>query len=151
MENWTCNTGKVDIGGLLEFLDITQGLEFTTEQVQVRADLKGDSLHDIVKQSDFEFVLKDGLWKLGSHVDKRFQTISFQNATIYSKQSQDLDMKFSGKVGREPLDLRLQISPLEAFIKGLDKAMFFLRQNCASLTSSWTAILSCPSAARHWT
>lgn len=130
--NLDLQISKVDIGGLLEFLDITQGLEFTSEQVQVRADLKGDSLHDIVNQSDFEFVLKDGLWKLGSHVDKRFQTISFQNATIYSKQSQDLDMKFSGKVGREPLDLRLQISPLEAFIKGLDKAMFLLEVNVAN-------------------
>lgn len=120
------NTGKVDIGGLLEFMNITQGLEFTSGQVQVKAELKGDSLHDIVNQSDFEFVLKDGLWKLGSHVDKRFQTINFQNASIYSKGSQDLDMKFSGKVGREPLDLRLKLSPLEAFIKGLDKAMFSL-------------------------
>ncbi|MDX2476215.1 MAG: AsmA family protein, partial [Gammaproteobacteria bacterium] len=126
------NTGKVDIGGLLEFMNITQGLEFTSGQVQVKADLKGDSLHDIVNQSDFEFVLKDGLWKLGSHVDKRFQTINFQNASIYSKGSQDLDMKFSGKVGREPLDLRLKLSPLEAFIKGLDKASFLLEVNVAN-------------------
>jgi uncharacterized protein involved in outer membrane biogenesis len=123
---------KVDIGGLLEFIDITQGLELTTGQAQIKADLKGGSLHDIVNLSNFEVALRDGQWKLGSHVDKRFQAISFQHATINSKQSQDLDMKFSGKIGHEPVDFTLQLSPLGAFIKGLDRTRFLLELKVAN-------------------
>jgi len=125
------NTGKVDIGGLLEFMNITQGLEFTTRQVQIKADLKGGSLHDIVKQSNIELILSDGEWKLGSHVDERFKSISFHNAILTSNASQDLALEFAGKVGNEPIDFLMRTNSLGDFVNGLDEVRLALSTKLA--------------------
>ena len=76
--NWNYRPAELDAGKLLEWLHITEGLDFKARQLHMTADLKGGSLIDFVKQSSFEATLSDGAWKLKNHVDEYFEDITFK-------------------------------------------------------------------------
>lgn len=110
------------IGNILNLLKITEGLEIFTRELQIEAKLKGSSLNEIISQSTFKVSLDDGSWTLHSHVDERFQNISFSNATIESIASQELKIDFNGMIGKEPIEFVFRTNPLGDYVRGIDEA-----------------------------
>jgi len=95
---------EAKVGNILNLLEITEGLEIFTRELQIEAKLKGSSLNEIISQSTFKVSLDDGSWTLHSHVDDRFQNISFSNATIESIESQELKIDLDS---RQSLHMRI--------------------------------------------
>ena len=113
---------EAKVGNILNLLEITEGLEIFTRELQIEAKLKGSSLNEIISQSTFKVSLDDGSWTLHSHVDDRFQNISFSNATIESIESQELKIDFNGMIGKEPIEFAFRTNPLGDYVRGIDEA-----------------------------
>jgi uncharacterized protein involved in outer membrane biogenesis len=120
------NVKGVRFGKLLNRLKITDGLDIISEELNIKANLNGASLDEIIDQSTVNVVLNNGAWRLHSHIDDRFKNISFKRATIASIESQALNADFSGKIGSVPVDFVFRTNPLRDFFRGTDEARLLL-------------------------
>ena len=118
-------------GKILDWLGITKELDLFSKGLRIKADLNGGSLHDIVHQSNFSVELTNGYMNLHSHVDNKFKTARFENATIEANNSQDLKVAFNGKIDQEPVEFVFRSNPLGAFFKGIDKVKLELAAKLA--------------------
>lgn len=114
-------TSRLDVGKLLEWLHITEGLDFKARQLHMTADLKGGSLIEFAKQSSFDVTLTDGAWKLKNHVDEYYQDITFKKVSMSALPGQDLKLELFGKIGKNPIKYAQRTNPLAEFVSGLDR------------------------------
>lgn len=111
----------VDVGQILDSLNITHGFKFYARGMDLKTYVKGNNLQQLVDQSSFDIALTDGSWMLQSHIDERFKKISFNRVEVAAVEAQKLSAKFNGNIGKVPLEFTLRTNPLGNFVRGLDE------------------------------
>lgn len=110
---------QLDIGQILDRLQITQGLDFNASAAQITAQVQGRDLQQILDQSTIDIALSDGSLTMQSHVDERLSEIHFARAEIAAVKREKLVARFNGRIGEEPLTFTLLTNPLSHFVTGL--------------------------------
>jgi len=137
-------TSELDAGKLLEWLHITEGLDFKARQLHMTTDLKGGSLIEFVKQSSFDVTLSDGAWKLKNHVNEYFEDITFKKVSMSALPGQDLKLELFGKIGKNPVEYVQQTNPLAEFVSGLDRIRLAVAANFAGADIKLDGNISLP-------
>jgi len=106
---------SLNIGELLEKLDLVSGLSLTTDQVEVSAVLEGASARDMMVGSEFSAVLRGGMWRIGHSNLKKNLDVAIGKVTITARRDQPAILSLNGNIGRTPLQIRLKTDSLASF------------------------------------
>jgi len=113
--------GAVDIGALLSWLKMADGISASTEEFGMSLHLRGESLNEIVSQSDFTINLKGGKWILGDPADKTARIIKDLNGEIGASPGQPIALNLDGTVDTTPVNIAIQGMPLVKYITDPDQ------------------------------
>lgn len=139
---------RVDVGKILNQLGITKALNFSADTLTVKADLAGRSLADLLDQSSFKLLINDGNWKLGNHVNDRFQNVRLSKVEMSALNGKDSQLVFEGRIGAEPLQFTLRSNPLGDFFRGLDSLKIGLDARLADARLKLKGNVKIPVSAR---
>lgn len=144
-------TDGLDASWLFEQLGISEGLHFRAQQMHLIADVEGSSLQDLIDKSAFNVGFSEGVLKLKSHVDRRYQDISFEKTSLSVMPGQDMELEFTGTIGSNPVQFTLQTNPLSEFIAGLDEARLKLAAKLPRATVDLDGMVSLPVSSKTLT
>ncbi len=108
--------GAVDVGGLLSWLNVADNIKASTEKLTLILQLKGDSLHKLLKQSEFNFHLKGGVLDLGNPDSGSEFLISKLDGKIGAKHGLPIGVSLNGIVDTTPVSITIQGMPLVKYI-----------------------------------
>jgi uncharacterized protein involved in outer membrane biogenesis len=107
--------GGVDIGAVLQWWEIVDGLELAVDQMGIRVEARGDNLYELLDESDFAFTLAGGEWVLRDPASGAGVPIRVEDGTIGAKAGEPLVMQVSGQLEQTPVQVEIQGDRLVAF------------------------------------
>jgi len=110
------DSSKVDIGHLLDKLDITKGIDATVGSLGLDLRIKGRSLRTILDQSDFVASMKDGQWTLRDANTETSLQIRILDSVVKASVGQPLSWSIAGRVKEEPVRIDITTDRLSAFV-----------------------------------
>ncbi|MEA3469195.1 MAG: AsmA family protein [Thermodesulfobacteriota bacterium] len=108
--------GAVDVGKLLSWLNVADNIKASTEELTLTLQLKGDSLHELLKQSEFNFHLKGGILDLGNPDSGSDFLISKLDGKIGAKHGSAIGVSLNGIVDTTPVSITIKGMPLVKYI-----------------------------------
>lgn len=110
------SVGAVDVGGLLSWLNVVKNVKASTEDLSLALHLKGESLHELLSQSEFVFKLQGGIWDLSDSSKEEEFLISGLEGSIVAKPDSPITIGLSGTVGATPVVFSLEGMPLVQYV-----------------------------------
>lgn len=106
----------VDIGALLSWLNVAENTTASTEELGLQLRLQGDSLHELLSQSAFNFSLKGGNLDLGNGKNKAGSSISKLNGNIGAKPGEAIAFDLTGVIDSTPVTISIKGMPLVKYV-----------------------------------
>lgn len=116
---------KVDTGALLDWLGIAKGIDAGTEELALQLRLRGNSLHELVTQSNLIFTVKEGRWTLHGAGSGDGLPIAISQGKLSA---------ISGKPVALTLDGLLDTTPVNIKIKGMKLINYILQPKKLPIT-----------------
>ncbi len=136
--------GKIDIGRLLERLNLVKDIEASTEKFAVDAILRGDSLNEIVKQSEFSVALEGGQWTLRGATAQGSLPITNLKGEIASKPGKAVLWTLNGTIDATPVDISIKGMPLAEYVNNPDRLTIAIRASAAGAQLDFSGGLKMP-------
>jgi len=108
--------GKVDIGAIMAWLKIADGLDAFTERFAMDATLVGDSLHDLIARSQLGVTLEGGRWTLQDPNTGAKLPIEIVDGGIMVAPEQPMSIEVKGKLDQTPVTFIIQGTSLADLI-----------------------------------
>jgi len=112
---------EVDLGKMLSWLGLVEGLEAYSSDLTFNADLHGSNLKEILEQSVFKLELAEGHWNLHNPANDKSRKINFSTATLVAEPDKPVKLEFTGKIDDESLQLEFSSNKLSEFFTHLEK------------------------------
>ncbi len=110
------SVGAVDVGGLLSWLNVAKNVKASTNELSLALTLRGESLHELLSQSEFAFHLKGGLWDLSDSGKEKEVLISGLEGSIAAKPDSPIVIDLSGTVDATPVVISIEGMPLAQYV-----------------------------------
>ena len=110
------SVGAVDIGKLLSWLNIAKNVKASAEDLSLDLHLRGESLHELLSQSEFTFNLKGGILDLSDPRNGEGLLISSLEGSIAAKPDLPIMIGLSGVVGVTPVVISVEGMPLVRYV-----------------------------------
>ncbi len=111
------SVGAVDVGGLLDWFNIVENIKASTEELSLTLQLKGESLHELLSQSEFNFMLKGGVLDLSDPESGSDFIISKLDGNIGAKPGAPVELGLQGVIDKTPVRISLQGMPLIQYVE----------------------------------
>jgi len=99
---------KVNIGALLSWLQVAEGIEAETDQLALRLKLRGDSLRQLVTESKMIFTVKGGKYTLHGAGKGEGIPIAIVQGEVSSQSGKPLAITLKGTIGTTPIKIAIQ-------------------------------------------
>ncbi|WP_028583857.1 AsmA family protein [Desulfogranum mediterraneum] len=99
---------KIDIGALLEWLQLAEGIEATTDHLALRLSLRGDNLHDMVTRSKLSLSLQDGAYTLQGAGKGEGVPIAISQGVVEVPAGKAVSLHLRGMVETTPITIDIQ-------------------------------------------
>jgi uncharacterized protein involved in outer membrane biogenesis len=113
-------TGPINIGSILSWLEIVQGMEATVGGVKMHIAAKGNKIEDVLSQSNFSASIKDGLWTLRDLNTQASAEIDINRGTIKSLAGKPISFALDGRLEKTPITINIDTESLAAFARKID-------------------------------
>ena len=114
-------SASLDIGALLEHLDLAEGLGLTTEKLEISAMLEGTTARDMLTRSELTAVMRGGTWRIGQSHLKKTLDIGIAKGTLTARRDQPTMLQLDASIDGIPLLMKLKTSSLAGFSKSKDR------------------------------
>ncbi len=108
--------GAVDVGALLSWFKVAEGINASTKELGITLQLKGASLHELVSQSTFNFNLQGGNWIVGDVENDSGLTFKELNGNIEAQPDKPIILNLDGTIDATPVTIAIQGMPLVNYI-----------------------------------
>ncbi len=112
---------EIDIGKMLSWLGLVEGLDAYSSEIAFNADLHGNNLKEILEQSIFNLTLAEGHWNLHNPANDKSRKITFSTATLLAEPDNPVKLKFTGKIDDESAHLELSTNRIRDFFTDMGK------------------------------
>ncbi len=109
--------GKVDIGAMLAWLKVADELEASTDRFSLTATLRGDSLNELVDQSEMAITLEGGQWILKDANTQARLPIQILEGSIRVKPEAPVSLNVQGKIDKTPVFFTIEGMPLADLVR----------------------------------
>ncbi len=138
------NTGEIEIGKVLSWLRLVDGMDFYSNTLSFTAKIKGDNLKSIFNQSEFTLQLENGYLNLHDPADTDFKKISFTTSTLSALKNKPVTFDFTGKMNGETIEINLLTNKVSEFFTDLKKIHLDMTTKAAKSTIRLTGDLDIP-------
>jgi len=106
---------QVDLGALLERVELFDGLEMTAGQFRLVLRLAGRSAREMMERSEFSATLREGLWRVRDANTGGVLAIGIDEGTITASRDDPMALTLDGKLDKVPLRMVLTTDSLASF------------------------------------
>ena len=115
------NAQQVDIGQVLSWPGLVEGLDAYSSDLTFNADLHGGDLKQILEQSVFRINLSEGHWNLHNPANDRSRKLTFSTATLLADTDNQVKLDLTGNIDDESIQLKLTSNRLSEFFSKQEK------------------------------
>lgn len=105
---------ELDLGRLLSDLDFAKDVVAEAGELTVEADIRGQSLREILGKSDFKTTWRNTTWVLEDRNTKARLPIEIEQGTAVASRGEDLLIEIDGRLLKRPLRIDIRSNGLEA-------------------------------------
>jgi len=111
------SVGTVDVGGVLDWFNIAENVRASTEELSLSLQLSGESLHELLGQSSFDFTLKGGNLDLSDPESSSGLIIGNLDGNIGATPGSPIAIGLNGVIDTTPVKISLQGLPLVQYVE----------------------------------
>ena len=148
--NIEISVDDVDIGQLLEVLEIIPGQEAATDNVNLKVKLQGSDLTELYQQAEISLQFGAGVWNLpASETDGR-KTLAFTGANAFASWKKPVEMQLNGILEGETLNIDFRTNRLSEFFDDVQQLDVNLKAKIADTDISLAGRLDLPIRTRQF-
>ena len=139
---------NVDLGMLLDELEIITGQKASTSNISIKAKLHGKDLAELYEQAEISLQLGEGYWDLQqAGVDKNKKLI-FSQASSFTSWNKPVEFSMDGKIEDIPVTINLKSNQLKEYFDDVDKMDLDLASSIAGTEITLKGTLDLPIKSR---
>ncbi|MCW8943014.1 MAG: AsmA family protein, partial [Gammaproteobacteria bacterium] len=139
---------NVDLGMLLDELEIITGQRASTSNISIKAKLHGKDLAELYEQAEISLQLGEGYWDLQqAGVDKNKKLI-FSQASSFTSWNKPVEFSMDGKIEDIPVTINLKSNRLKEYFDDVDKMDLDLASSIAGTEITLKGTLDLPIKSR---
>lgn len=112
---------KVDLGHLLEVMEIVSGQDTRINNVVAKAKMRGSDIVELCRDADIELYLNKGYWKLPSLGAAEQKELVFSRASAFTRWNKPVIIHLDGHLAGEAIKLDFKTNRLSDFFDDMDK------------------------------
>jgi uncharacterized protein involved in outer membrane biogenesis len=134
----------VDLGRLLEELEIIPGQDAATANVNIAVKSQGSDLAELYEHIEITTRLGEGYWNFQSSEDGQQKRLSYDSASSYTSWKKPLELHMDGSIAGETVKVDLISNPLQEFFDDIQTIDIDLRSTLADTSVSMKGTLDLP-------
>ena len=135
---------NVNLGMLLDELEIITGQKASTSNISIKAKLHGKDLAELYEQAEISLQLGEGYWDLQqAGVDKNKKLI-FSQASSFTSWNKPVEFSMDGKIEDIPVTINLKSNQLKEYFDDVDKMDLDLASSIAGTEITLKGTLDLP-------
>jgi uncharacterized protein involved in outer membrane biogenesis len=138
------NSKSVNIGSLLEELNIADGVVSSAKNLSIRLELKGSKLSEILKNSELTAELEDGQWTIYDPNLGDVAHIRVKKSRLEASPLNKTKLFLEGFIEETPINIELQTEPLIILIEHNEKLPIVIKSEAAGVRIDLTGSHSFP-------
>jgi uncharacterized protein involved in outer membrane biogenesis len=112
---------SVDLGRLLDDLEIVSDQAAITDNISIKARLHGRDFAELYEQAEISLRLGKGYWDLGPAETDQGKRLIFRSASSFISWQKPVELSIDGKIEDEPIKLKLKSNRLSEFFDDIQK------------------------------
>ncbi len=142
---------KVDIGGLLGWLKVTDDIDAQTDKMALHLKLRGDSLHELVTRSEIIFTVEGGLWTLHGAGKGDGIPIAIRKGEVSAMPGKPVAMNLDGGIDDTPITIAIQGMELINYVVDPKKLPITIKVKAAATELDFNGKLALPVSSKDVT
>ena len=142
--NLDSTLSNVDIGALLEWLNLTEGINARTDELALHLQLHGNNLGQLLSQSNAAFALKGGRWTLTGAGDGPGVRIEIKQGTVNALAGTPVSIQLSSRVDERPVTILIQGTELINYFQNPEQLPVTIRAETEGTTLDFQGNLKVP-------
>ena len=136
--------GKVDIGALLSWLRVAEGIEANTDELALKLNLRGDSLRKLVTESNMLFTLKGGSYTLHGAGRGEGLPIAIARGEISAQSGKAVSLNLDGALNSTPIHISMHGMELVNYVGKPQQLPITIKVETAGTTVDFSGKLAMP-------
>ena len=95
-------TGRIDIGEILNWLQIAKGIKASVGSMQANIRARGGGLQEMMATSDFNYTLNNGYWTLRNPNMQSIVKVAISEFTLGKAANKPIKLNASGQIEKTP-------------------------------------------------
>ena len=112
---------NVDLGQLLDELEIVSGQEAITDNINTKAKLHGKNLAELYEQAEVSLKLGKGYWALQTTEEEQNKKLTFTSASSFTSWHKPVELHLDGTIEDEPITIDFKSNLLLEFFDDVQK------------------------------
>lgn len=137
-------TGSVNIGSILSWMEIVQGMEARVGAFEMHIAARGNEIEEVLSQSNFNASINNGLWILRDPNTQATAEIGISKGIIQALAGKPITFAIDGRLKETPININLHTETLAAFVKKIDRLPLNFDIQAAGAQLNLTAHVALP-------
>ena len=112
---------NVNLGQLLEELEIISGRDAATESLSIKAKLNGTDLAELYEHAEINLQLGKGYWNLQSKTSTQKKQLLFTRAASFTSWNKPVELHIDGSIEDQPMKIKFKTNRLQEFFDETQK------------------------------
>ena len=135
---------NVDLGMLLDELEIITGQRASTSNISIKAKLHGKDLAELYEQAEISLKLGKGYWDLKPADTEQRKILAFTSASSFTSWKKPVELRIEGEIEDEPITIDLKSNRLLEFFDDVKKLDIDLLASVAATDITLKGTLDLP-------
>ena len=135
---------NVDVGALLSWLQVAEGIEAETDELALHLNLRGDSLRQLVTESNMLFTLKGGSYTLHGAGKGDGVSIAINKGKINAQSGKPVALNLDGAIDSTPINIIIQGMELINYVGKPQQLPITIKIEAAGTTVDFRGKLAMP-------
>jgi uncharacterized protein involved in outer membrane biogenesis len=141
---------KVDIGALLEWLNLAEEIDAQTDELALHLKLRGDSLHKLLTQSNATISLKGGRWTLHGTGKGAGLRIAITEGSVSALAGEPVSIDLDGVIDETPVNIGIQGMELVKYVQNPEQLPITIKAQAAGAMLDFRGELAMPSSSKNF-
>lgn len=135
---------NVNIGALLEWLNLAEGIDAQTDELALNLQLEGENLQQLLTQSNVAFSLHEGRWMLyGASAGSRVR-IEIKEGSVSALAGEPVSLNLDGLIDEIPINIQIRGMELINYIQNPEELPVTVKVQTAGVTLDFQGELAMP-------